>query len=194
MSTEDGLPYLEVSSAVEWRNWLDKHHGRSEGVWLVFFKVHTGVPCASYEESVEEALCFGWVDSLVRSLDERRYAQKFTPRKANSNWSASNRKRVRRLIAEGRMTEAGMARVEAAKRAGKWKDHEPPPVSVKAPPELTARLKGKDDARAFYESLTRRQREQFHAWINQAKRPETRERRLARTLAMLDAGEKPGMF
>ena len=100
---------LHVTSRAAWRAWLERNHRRKTEVWLVFFKAHTGKPRVEYDDAVEEALCFGWVDSLVKRLDEERYAQKFTPRKAGSRWSPSNRTRVAKLVREGRMTPAGLA-------------------------------------------------------------------------------------
>ena len=113
--------FLEVSTLYvkerqHWRAWLEKFHDvEKSGIWLVYYKQHTGKPTLEYNESVEEALCFGWVDSLIRKLDDEKFARKFTPRKDDSSWSESNRKRVENLIAKGRMTEHGMARVAAAR-------------------------------------------------------------------------------
>src|SRR5947208_16737603 len=105
------LPTLYVTNREGWRAWLETHHATAPEVWLIIYKKQTGQASIGYEEAVEEALCFGWIDSQARTLDAERYAQKFSPRKNGSNWSESNRRRVRRLIAAGRMTPAGLAKV-----------------------------------------------------------------------------------
>src|SRR5882672_11609026 len=102
------LMALEVRSRQEWRTWLGKHQATSPGVWLVFYKNHTGVKSIPYEDSVREALCFGWIDSLIKRLDDGRYARKFTPRKRDSKWSTVNRKRYAQLKASGRLMAAGL--------------------------------------------------------------------------------------
>jgi uncharacterized protein YdeI (YjbR/CyaY-like superfamily) len=103
------LTMLYVTTRDEWRAWLAEHHDTEKEVWLVSYKKHTGRPQIPYDDAVEEALCFGWIDSLVKTIDDERFAQKFTPRKEKSNWSESNKGRVRKLVREGRMTEAGLA-------------------------------------------------------------------------------------
>ena len=110
MTSAEPLPTLEVTSSAEWRAWLAEHHGRETGIWLVFWKKHTGKTAVSYQDAVDEALCFGWIDTLVRRLDADRYAQKFTPRKPKSNWTEANRRIFARLVAAGRMTPAGLAK------------------------------------------------------------------------------------
>ena len=121
MSSFFEISTLYVKERQHWRAWLEKNHAvEKSGIWLVYYKQHTGKPTLGYSESVEEALCFGWVDSLVRKLDEEKFARKFTPRKDNSSWSESNRKRVEKLIAQKRMTEHGLARVAAARASGTW--------------------------------------------------------------------------
>jgi len=124
MKTPETLKTLQVTLPGEWRDWLAAHHDRETEIWLVFFKKHTGKACVSYQDAVDEALCFGWIDSIVRRLDDERYAQKFTPRKpkrppvqggqaalpGGSNWSEANRRIFARLVREGRMTAAGLAK------------------------------------------------------------------------------------
>jgi uncharacterized protein YdeI (YjbR/CyaY-like superfamily) len=105
----NSMNLLHVTNRQDWRAWLAEHHAAETEVWLVFAKQHTGKPRVSYDEAVEEALCYGWIDSIVRKMDDDHYAQKFTPRKDRTKWSASNLERVRRLLAEGQMTEAGIA-------------------------------------------------------------------------------------
>lgn len=177
-----------------WREWLEVNHdSEPQGVWLVYFKQHTGEPTVEYGESVEEALCFGWVDSLIRKIDGDRFARKFTPRKDGSNWSESNRERVARLIAAGLMTDAGLAKVEAARVAGRWNADPRPGVSEDMPREFAAALEGNRQAREIFEGLTRTQRKQFILWINVAKKPATRQHRIVESVRLLERGRKLGM-
>ncbi|MHA1543546.1 MAG: YdeI/OmpD-associated family protein [Alphaproteobacteria bacterium] len=185
-------PEFTAKDAAEWRGWLKENHQSSSEIWLVFYKKHTGKPCPSYNEAVEEALCWGWVDSIKRSIDDERYAFKFTPRKEKSNWSLSNIKRVEKLIKEGKMTPAGMKLVEAAKASGAWgTPHQPP--SFEMPLEFSRMLKDNKDAGAFFETLPPSQKKQYIGWIASAKRDETREKRITKALEMLNAGQKIGM-
>lgn len=105
---------LYVTSREEWRAWLTKHYQSETEVWLIYYKKHTGRPRISYDHAVEEALCFGWIDSIVKRMDDEKFAQKFTPRRDSTKWSALNQRRLRKLIREGRMTEAGLAKIELA--------------------------------------------------------------------------------
>src|SRR5256885_14789235 len=102
---------LYVTSRDDWRAWLEKNHETEKEVWLIYYKKHTNRPRIPYDDAVEEALCFGWIDSIVQKIDDERYAQKFTPRKSSSKWSESNKRRVRKLLQEGRMTQAGLAKI-----------------------------------------------------------------------------------
>jgi uncharacterized protein YdeI (YjbR/CyaY-like superfamily) len=111
---------LGCATAAEWRRWLERHHDTETGVWLLIAKKHATRPGPSLVEATEEALCFGWIDSAMRPVDEERYVLRYTPRRAKSNWSAVNKERAERLIREGRMTEAGLATIEEAKRDGRW--------------------------------------------------------------------------
>jgi uncharacterized protein YdeI (YjbR/CyaY-like superfamily) len=119
-SARDAYPRISARDRAEWRAWLAEHHASAPGVWLILQKKGSGQASVNYEEAVEEALCFGWIDSLARSLDAARYQQVFTPRKRRSPWSASNKERVARLSAQGLMAPAGLAAVEAAQRDGAW--------------------------------------------------------------------------
>ena len=129
-------PQFYAEDRNEWRKWLRTNGISAKVIWLVFYKKHTGRPCLSYEEAVEEALCFGWIDSIKRSLDDDRYAFKVTPRKAGSKWSPTNIKRAKKLIREDRMTRHGLKLVEAAKASGAWNNPvtPPPPLRCRASP------------------------------------------------------------
>ena len=183
-----------VKDRAAWRKWLAENHAsEQQGVWLVYYKQHTGKPTLEYDESVEEALCFGWVDNLIRKIDEERFARKFTPRKDTSNWSESNRKRVARLIEDGLMTEAGLAKVEAAKVTGLWEADPRPEVEKNMSPEFASALVENRAARSFFEGLTKAQQREFILWINVARKDETKARRLAESMALLAQGKKLGM-
>jgi hypothetical protein len=111
---------LHFTAAEEWRAWLEDNHASKEEVWLMIYKKHSGKPSVTLEQAVEEAVCFGWIDSQMQPIDAERHAQRFTPRRKTSNWSERNKERAARLIEEGRMTEAGLAKIEEAKRSGRW--------------------------------------------------------------------------
>ena len=110
---------LYITNRVDWRAWLERNNDTEKEVWLIYYKKHTGKPRIPYDDAVEEALCFGWIDSTVKRVDDEKFAQKFTPRKNKSNWSDLNKKRAKKMIREGRMTKAGLTKIEEAKRNGK---------------------------------------------------------------------------
>lgn len=176
-----------------WRRWLERNHAASSGIWLAYYKKHTGKKSVSYEEALEEALSFGWIDSTVRRLDAERYAQKYTPRQGASKWSAANKARVRKLSAEGRMTEAGLAKVRAAKRLGTWTKLDAIDRDAGVPGELLRALEAEPSVRALFEKLPPSQKKLWSWWIVSAKRPETRERRIAETIRRVAAGRRAGI-
>ncbi len=177
----------------EWRNWLEKNQARKTEVWLVFLKQHTEKPNVSYNDAVEEALCFGWIDGVKRSIDEDRYMHRFTPRKADSKWSKLNKERALRMRRAGQMAPAGEKSVKLAKRNGKWAEPVSASTSFSMPPELQARLKKHKKAATFFASLAPSYQRQYIAWIATAKRSETKERRLDEAVGLLSRGEKLGM-
>lgn len=172
---------VEARDRKKWRAWLEKNHARSPGVWLVFYKKASGKPTVRYDEAVEEALCFGWIDSLMKPVDDARYRQLFTPRKAKSAWSRPNKERVARMIAAGLMTDAGMSLVRAAKRDGTWATLNASDSLVVAP-DLRRALDADKSAREGFERMTASRKRQLLGWIYEAKRPETRQRRIARVV------------
>lgn len=177
----------------EWRDWLAEHHDKCPGIWLIYHKKHTGVPRVAYGDAVEEALCFGWIDSTAKRLDDARYMQKYTPRKESSQWSALNRKRAEAMIAAGLMEPAGLARVEAAKKNGRWEKALEDRVDRPMPPELEAALAGDPEAAANFGRWTPTQRKYLINHVAGAKRPETRERRAEKVVTMARLNRKPGM-
>jgi uncharacterized protein YdeI (YjbR/CyaY-like superfamily) len=177
----------------QWRDWLAKNHADKDEVWLVYYKKHTGKPTLSYNDSVEEALCFGWIDGILKRVDDERYMHRFTPRKPGSNWSETNVKRVERLLEAGLMTESGFKCVEEAKLSGRWDAAAGPAVELSMPEELEKALAHQKMAAAFFETLAPSYRREFIAWIATAKRPETRKKRLQETVALLEQRKKLGM-
>ncbi len=187
------MKHLYFQSAAEWRSWLEHNHDRFNEVGLVFYKKESGEASLSYEEAVCEALCYGWIDSIIKKLDDRRYLRKFTPRNDNSPWSESNKKRVQALLKQNRMAPAGLARIEAAKRNGRWTQTQKPFTDFDVSPAFQTALKTSPNAKAFFEQLAPTYRKQFTGWINSAKRSETRDKRIRESIALLENGRKLGL-
>lgn len=179
---------FEPRTAAQWRAWLAKHHGSESEVWVVFRKRRTGRTSIAYEDAVEEALCFGWIDSLIKRLDDDRYARKFTPRKPGSRWSTANRRRYARLKIAGRLTPAGLK----LRPAGPSGDA-PRPSTAEVPRNILDVLESHPAARDFFESLAPSYRRKYIGWIDSAKRPETKMRRLREAIGLLAAGKKLGL-
>ena len=177
----------------DWRDWLGRNHADESEVWLVFFKKTAPKTNLSYNDAVEEALCFGWIDGVKRSIDEHRYMHRFTPRKPDSKWSPSNKERVRRMSDAGLMTAAGEHAIEQAKKSGAWDTPVAPPGPLPMPPEFEARLNRNKKARVFFESLAPSYRRQFVDWVASAKREDTRQRRMQEAIDLLTRGKKLGM-
>jgi uncharacterized protein YdeI (YjbR/CyaY-like superfamily) len=175
------LASVQPRSRKAWRTWLEKNHASSSGIWLVYAKKHTGIPSLSYNDAVEEALCFGWIDSLLHPIDDNLYKQIFTPRKEKSLWSALNRKRVERLAAGGLMTAAGIKLIDLAKKSGTWEAHAPS-ETLTMPAELKKALNANASAKKNWPTYTESQRKMFLYMVNGAKRPETRAKRVARVI------------
>ena len=178
---------LHVTSRRQWRTWLTRHHNSSPGVWLLFFKAHTGVKSIPYEDTVREALCFGWIDSLIKRVDDDRYAVKVTPRNPTSKWSEINRQRWAELKAAGLLRSAGLAAAPTSNT------YAPRPVIPKLPGYIATALKTNSKAWNFFRALAPTYRRDFVVWIHTAKRPETRARRIRESIALLAAGKKLGL-
>jgi uncharacterized protein YdeI (YjbR/CyaY-like superfamily) len=178
---------LDVRTQAQWRRWLAKHHASSPGIWLLRHKRHTRTASMPYEALVREALCFGWIDSLVKRLDEDRYAIKVTPRQPTSKWSDLNRARWKELEAAGLLAPAGLAAAPGDK------SYAPKPSIPELPAYVAKALKTNPRAWQFFQTLSRRQRRDFVVWIHTAKRPETRERRIRQSLELLAAGSRLGL-
>lgn len=166
-----------------WRAWLEANHARTEGVWLVTYKKASGRPYLGYDPAVEEALCFGWVDSKPGKLDDERTMLYFAPRKPGSGWSRPNKDRVARLTAAGLMAPAGLAKVEAAKADGSWAALDAV-EALEVPPDLAAALDANEAAKTHYEAFPRSAKRGILEWLSNAKRPETRAKRIEETVRL----------
>jgi uncharacterized protein YdeI (YjbR/CyaY-like superfamily) len=184
---------VHVTDREAWRAWLRENHDKEKEIWLIFYKKHTGKPRVAYNDAVEEALCFGWIDSIVKRIDDETYAQKFTPRKAKSKWSEHNKRRVVKMIQEGRMTGTGLALVEAAQESGAWERVIQPYKADITPPGLKDELSAHPLAWENFNRLAPSQQRQYIGWITTAKKEQTRQKRLRVAIAMLAQNRKLGM-
>ncbi len=188
----DDLPRVPIASRADWRAWLERHHVSSGSIWLVLHKKGQG-PHVPYDDVVEEALCFGWVDSLVRKLDERRSMLLLAPRKPGSAWSKPNKERVARLVASGAMTPAGLAKVEAAKTDGTWTKLDAV-ETLTVPKDLAAAFRRHAGSAAHFAAFPRSAKRGILEWIEQAKKPETRAKRVAETAALAARNERANQW
>ena len=180
-----------------WRTWLATNHAIEREVWVVFQKKHTGASCMSYEDSVEEALCFGWIDSIIKRIDEDTFARKFTPRTDTTNWSELNKKRVAKCIQEGRMTEIGLAKVSYSdpgiykgsnRRAARLL-----PKTPSLPGFMAKALRAHDKAWKSFNAMPPSHQRNYILWITMAKRPETRDKRLREAIQLLNENKRLGL-
>jgi uncharacterized protein YdeI (YjbR/CyaY-like superfamily) len=179
-----------------WRAWLARNHDRSREIWLAYYKRSSGKRSVTYEEALQEALCYGWIDSTVGRIDAERYKQKYTPRNARSVWSASNKARVEELAASGLMAAPGLAKVEAAKLNGSWdslNDIDRIGRGAEIPADLLKALAEEPRGREIFESRPPSEKKIWAYWVLSAKRPETRARRIAETVKRILAGRRPGL-
>ncbi|QFS44439.1 YdeI/OmpD-associated family protein [Nostoc sphaeroides] len=177
-------------SREEWRKWLEENHRVSLGVWLIYYKVKSGKPSVRYSEVVKEALCFGWIDSKVKSIDEERYMQIFTPRKPKSVWSKLNKQYIEELIEQGLMTTVGLEKIEAAKQDGSWKTLDAIEALI-IPSDLKQALEANTIAKQYFEAFNNSSKKNILFWIDSAKRPETRLKRIAQTVNSAAANKNP---
>jgi uncharacterized protein YdeI (YjbR/CyaY-like superfamily) len=181
--------YVAAPTPAEWRAWLEANHKTEPEVWLLIYKKHTGIPSIDWKQAVVEALCFGWIDGLLRSIDDTRHAQRFTPRRPRSRWSRINRDTAERLMREGLMHPAGFAAVEAAKASGAWDSAYTVPPKAQIPQELRAVLKGEDaQLRARFRAQTVTRHNRWVAWLEQAASESERVDRARRLVESLASG------
>ncbi|MEZ5072370.1 MAG: YdeI/OmpD-associated family protein [Bacteroidales bacterium] len=194
MTSKEKYPTLDAGSLDEWRDWLEENHTTAPVIWLVFRKKGSGPVPFDYGQALDEALCYGWIDSLLKSIDETSYMRKFNPRQEKSTWSEVNKKKVARLQAEGRMKEAGLAAVEAGKRTGMWdKGVQRPELDDSLPASLQMAFLKHPDARDVYFALPAGHQKQYNVWINHAKQAETVRRRVDEAIARLEQGLSLGL-
>jgi uncharacterized protein YdeI (YjbR/CyaY-like superfamily) len=186
----DELPIHLFVAPRDLERWLEENHDSSDGLWLKIAKKGSGERTVNYAEALELALCFGWIDSQKRGLDERHFLQRFTPRRPRGRWSKINREKAEALIAAGRMRPAGMAEVEGAKADGRWEAAYDGQRAAKVPPDLQRELDLNAAAAKFFSSLDSANRYAIVYRLEEAKKPETRKRRLQKFVAMLERGEK----
>lgn len=184
------LPIHLFATPAELEAWLEENHDSSQGVWLKIAKKGAAEPSVTYAEALELALCFGWIDSQKRGFDDQYFLQRFTPRRPRGRWSKIDREKAERLLEAGEIRPAGLAEVEAAKADGRWEAAYEGQRSAKVPPDLQRALEANPAAAAFFESLDSANRYAITYRLEEAKKPETRERRLQKFLAMLERGEK----
>jgi uncharacterized protein YdeI (YjbR/CyaY-like superfamily) len=186
---KDDLPVIPFASREAFEQWLEAKHESADGLWIKFAKKASGIETVVYAEAVETALCFGWIDGQANSLDDDWYLQRFTPRRPRSKWSQINRDRAEALIEQGAMRPAGLREVERAKDDGRWEAAYASPSKIEVPADLQAELDANPRARQFFEQISKTNRYAILYRIYDAKRPETRARRIEKFVGMLERGE-----
>lgn len=190
MNVKNSLKILSFPSAKKWKEWLEKNHAKSTGIWLRFFKKDSGVASVTYDEALAEALCHGWIDGLLQKYDKKSWLRKFTPRRPRSIWSKRNIGHARRLSKSGRMQPAGKKEMEAARTDGRWKNAYDSSGTMQIPADFLKELSKNKKARAFFETLNRANTYAIAWRLQTAKKPETKVRRMKAILEMLATGKK----
>jgi uncharacterized protein YdeI (YjbR/CyaY-like superfamily) len=181
-------PVITFESPAAWEEWLAREHGSQAGVWMKIAKKATGIATVTHAEALDVALCYGWIDGQRKSFDDQWFLQRFTPRRPRSNWSKVNRAKVDQLIAAGRMQPAGLAEIERAKADGRWDAAYAGPRTAEVPEDLQRALDGNEAAKAAFATLNSQNRYAILYRVHDAKRPETRARRIAKFVEMLAEG------
>lgn len=189
-SRKDGLPIVLFETQESLERWMEEHHETSPGFWMQIAKKGSGIVSVTYQEGLDVALCYGWVDSQKDKMDERTYLQRFTKRGPKSIWSQVNKDKVEALIASGRMKPAGLAAIEAAKANGLWDKAYASPSNAEVPDDLAAALERSPQAKSFFETLNKQNKFAILFRIHNVKKQETRERKIREFVAMLEKGEK----
>jgi uncharacterized protein YdeI (YjbR/CyaY-like superfamily) len=182
-----GDPMLPFESREAWAAWFDEHHGSADGIWIKLAKKGAGIPTVTYDEAVEVALCYGWIDGQMRGLDETWYVQRFTPRRRRSKWSRINRDKALALIERGEMKPAGLAEIERAQADGRWEAAYDSPATATVPDDLRRALDENPRAAGTFAKLDAQSRYAILYSLQDAKRPETRARRIERAVERLAA-------
>ncbi len=190
MATATELSMLPFENKKKWADWLARQHDKSPGVWLKIAKKDAGIPSVMYEEALDIALCYGWIDGQKKAFDDKYWLQKFTPRGAKSIWSKINTEKAERLIASGEMKSAGLKAIELAKQDGRWDTAYASQKNISVPDDFQAALDKNKQAKAFFASLNSVNRYAILFRIHNAKKPETRIKRIRQFVEMLERGEK----
>lgn len=185
---------LYFETRTDWRQWLAEFHDKSEGIWLIYYKKHTKMKCVSYDDAVEEALCYGWIDSKVQTVDSEKYKQKYTPRRKRSVWSQLNKSRVEKMINAGLMTPFGLAKIEEAKKSGQWDKAYPSSKEDETPEELLKALEKEPEAFFNFQNFAKSYKQIYIRWYLNAKRTETKEKRLKLIVERSRQNMKPGIM
>ena len=189
-TAQDGLPIKRFATQKSFETWMERNHDKAPGIWIKYAKKASGINTIAFAEALDVCLSYGWIDGQGKGLDETFYLQRYTPRRAKSKWSKINRDNVARLIKEGRMKPAGMRQIELAKADGRWDAAYDSPANAKVPPDFQRALNKNKKAKSFFETLNSANRYAFLYRIQDAKKPETRARRIEKFVEMLAAGEK----
>lgn len=192
MSKSETSAFYPVSKRA-WRSWLQKNHAKEKSVWLICYKQNSGKPTLSWSDAVDEALCFGWIDSTRKTIDEESFMQFFAKRKAGSTWSKINKAKVQQLIDEDRMAPAGLASIELAKKNGSWNILDTV-ETLSIPKDLAKEFKLRKGSEEYFMSLSKSIRKMMLQWIVLAKRPETRAKRIHEIAALAAKKQKPKQF
>jgi uncharacterized protein YdeI (YjbR/CyaY-like superfamily) len=190
MPKELDLPVKEFKTQAAWEKWLEKNHDRSQGVWMRFYKKASGVKSMNYDQALDGALCYGWIDGQTNKYDDDSWVQRFTPRRARSLWSKRNIGHVDRLTKAGKMRAAGQAQIDAAKADGRWDIAYDSHSTMEIPEDFLKALGKNKKALAFFESLNKNNKFSIAYRLQTAKKPETREKRMKQILEMMKNGEK----
>lgn len=185
---------LYVKDRIEWRNWLEKNHESEKEIWLIYYKKHSGKQRIPYDDAVEEALCFGWIDSLVKTIDDEKYMQKYTPRKKNSVWSKHNVIRCEKMIKERKMTTIGLEHIRQAKKNGKWQEACISKKQHELPKDLKLALKKDKSAWENFNRFAPSYKKNYIEWVLSAKKQETINKRIQEIVKRSRLNQKPGML
>lgn len=186
--SHDELPIIAFESAAAWEEWLDQHHTNSRGLWLKIAKKATGIPSVTYQQAIDVALCFGWIDGQRQRFDDQWFLQRFTPRRSQSRWSQINRDRAESLTKRGIMRPAGLQEIERAKADGRWADAYPSPTKMALPDDLRQALEANPPAAAAFAALNATSRYSILSRVHFVKTPVARARRIETIVAMLSGG------
>ncbi len=183
---------LYVTERDDWRAWLEENHSTKREIWLIYYKKHSGKPRIPYDDAVEEAICFGWIDSIIQRIDDEKFAQKFTPRKNTRNWSDANKERVKKMIGQGKMTQTGLAKIDKSVNLDEASERNSKP-EYEIPTEFQEAIAYNDRAREFFSGLAPSYIRQYIGWISSGKREDTRRRRVKEAIELLEQNKKLGM-